>query len=109
VNRQNVLSALKRVSLLVEKKNKRIVFKLSEGKLEIVTDDSETGSAQVEIESKYSGEDAEIAFNYEFIEDPLKNITEEEVSFKFTNTSKAIMLKTVPESFFFHVLMPMQT
>jgi DNA polymerase-3 subunit beta len=109
VDRQSVLAALKRVALLVEKKNKRVVFKLTTGKLEIITDDSETGSAQVEIESNYDGEDAEIAFNYEFIEDPLKNITENEVSFKFTNTAKAIMLKSVPESFFFHVLMPMQS
>jgi DNA polymerase-3 subunit beta len=108
VNRKEVIEAFKRVALLVEKKNKRVMFKLSNNSLSIVTDDTDIGMAEEEVECVYEGEDMDIAFNYEFIEDPFKTISEDEICFYFSDSNKAVTVKPVPESYFFHVLMPMQ-
>jgi DNA polymerase-3 subunit beta len=108
VDRKEILDAFKRVALLIEKKNKRIFFKLANNSLFIITDSTDTGMAEEEIACKYDGEDITIAFNYEYIEDPFKIISEDEVCFYFSDINKAITVKPVPESYFFHVLMPMQ-
>jgi DNA polymerase-3 subunit beta len=108
VNRKEVLDAFRRVSLLIEKKNKRLFFKLSKNSLSIVTDDTDTGMAEEYVECEYDGEDVIIAFNYEYIEDPFKIMLEDNVCFYFSDVNKAVTVKPVPESYFFHVLMPMQ-
>jgi DNA polymerase-3 subunit beta len=108
VNRKEILDAFKRVALLIEKKNKRLFFKLSKNSLSIVTDDTDTGMAEEDVECEYDGEDIVIAFNYEYIEDPFKIMPEDNVCFYFSDVNKAVTVKPVPESYFFHVLMPMQ-
>jgi DNA polymerase-3 subunit beta len=108
LDRKEILEAFKHVALLIEKKNKRVLFKLSNSMMSIVTDDTETGMAEEEVGCEYDGEDAQIAFNYEYIEDPFKIMTEEKICFYFSEVNKAITVKPVPESYFFHVLMPMQ-
>jgi DNA polymerase-3 subunit beta len=108
VNRKEILDAFKRVALLIEKKNKRVMFKLTNDSLSIITDDTEIGMAEEEVGCKYDGDETEIAFNYEFIEDPFKIIEEDEICFYFSDVNKAVTVKPVPESYFFHVLMPMQ-
>jgi DNA polymerase-3 subunit beta len=108
VNRKEVLDAFKRVALLIEKKNKRLFFKLSKNSLSIVTDDTDTGMAEEDVECEYDGEDVIIAFNYEYVEDPFKIMLEDNVCFCFSDVNKAVTVKPVPESYFFHVLMPMQ-
>jgi DNA polymerase-3 subunit beta len=108
VNRKEILDSFKRVALLIEKKNKRVLFKLSNNSLSIITDDTDTGMAEEEVECKYDGEETQIAFNYEFIEEPFKCIAEDYVCFYFSDANKAVTVKPVPESYFFHVLMPMQ-
>jgi DNA polymerase-3 subunit beta len=108
VSRKEVLDAFKRVVLLVEKKSKRILFKLSKNSLAIISDDNETGTAEENIECKYDGEETTIAFNYGYIEEPFKIMSEDEVVFYFSDVTKALTVKPIPESYFFHVLMPMQ-
>jgi DNA polymerase-3 subunit beta len=108
VDRKEILDAFRRVALLIEKKNKRIFFKLTNNSLSVVTDSTDTGMAEEEVVCKYEGEDITIAFNYEYIEDPFKIISEDEVCFYFSDSNKAVTVKPVPESYFFHVLMPMQ-
>ena len=107
-DRKEILEAFKHVALLIEKKNKRVLFKLSNNTMSIVTDDTETGMAEEEVACEYDGEEVQIAFNYEYVEDPFKIISEDKICFYFSEANKAVTVKPVPESYFFHVLMPMQ-
>jgi DNA polymerase-3 subunit beta len=108
VDRKEILEAFRHVALLIEKKNKRVLFKLSNNSMSIVTDDTETGMAEEEVACEYDGEEIQIAFNYEYVEDPFKIMSEEKICFYFSEANKAVTVKPVPESYFFHVLMPMQ-
>jgi DNA polymerase-3 subunit beta len=108
VDRKEILDAFKRVVLLIEKKNKRLFFKLSKNSLSIVTDDTDTGMAEEDVACEYDGEDVTMAFNYEYIEDPFRIMLEDNVCFCFSDANKAVTVKPVPEGYFFHVLMPMQ-
>jgi DNA polymerase-3 subunit beta len=108
VNRLDMLDALKRVSLLVEQKSRRVYLGLEPGVISVSSEESELGVAREEIPCKYEGEKVSIALNYRYIEEPFKVINDENISIHFTEPNKAISIMPVPEKDFFHIVMPMQ-
>jgi len=109
VNRNEMLDALRRVSLLVEQKSHRIYLGLKPGVMEIYSEEGEIGDAKEEIPCKYEGEEMALALNYRYIEEPFKVISNDEICINFTGSSKAITLVPVPQTDFFHIIMPMQS
>jgi DNA polymerase-3 subunit beta len=107
-DRFEMQDALKRVSLLVEQKSRRVYFKVSPGKISISSEESDIGSAEEEIPCKYDGDEVSIALNYRYIEEPLKVMSEDELCIYFTEPGKVITLKPLPEKNYIHILMPMQ-
>jgi DNA polymerase-3 subunit beta len=108
VNRLETLEAIKRVSLLVEQKSHRVYMGLAPGVMSIYSEESDIGNAKEDIPCKYDGEEISIALNYWYIEEPFKVISNEEIIIYFTEASRAITIKPVPEKDFFHIVMPMQ-
>ena len=102
------LQALKRVALLVEQKSKRIFLKISNGTLSITSNESELGTADEEISSKYEGKEVTIALNYMYLEEPLKVLGSENLKIEFTDPMRAITLRPETDTHFFHIIMPMQ-
>ena len=100
--------ALKRVSLLVEQKSRRIYLNLTEGNLTLTSEESEIGVAKEELECNYQGPDITIALNYLYLTEPLRVIDTEEILIRFSEPNKAISLLSNPEVDFFHIVMPMQ-
>jgi DNA polymerase-3 subunit beta len=109
VQRELLDNALKRVSVLVEQKSRRIFLKIQPNVLTVTSEESEIGMAQEEIPCEYSGPEEAIALNYLYLMEPLREIESENVCIEFTETSKAITLKSEPEKDYLHVIMPMQT
>jgi len=109
VMREEMLSALRRVSLMVEKKSHRIYLGISSGKMAVYSEESEIGTVEDEIPCKYDGEDVTIALNYRYMEEPFKIMTEDEIKIRFSSAIKAITIEPVPEKDFFHIVMPMQS
>ena len=108
VKRQDVLDALKRVSIFVEQKSRRTFFALSTDKLVISSEESDIGTAREEIPCSYDGPDAVIAMNYRYFDETLRAIQSEGIFLRFTETSRAVTVSPDPDSDYFHILMPMQ-
>jgi DNA polymerase-3 subunit beta len=108
VNRKDMINSLKRASLFVEQKNKKIKLLLSSGKVLIFAQDAEAGGAKDTIAATYEGDDVQLVLNYRYIEEPFKTITDDDVSIHFKDPTKAITIKPEPEKDYFHVVMPMQ-
>lgn len=108
VNRKELLDAIKRVSILVERNLKRIYFELSSGKLIISSNEKEIGNAAEEIPCRYDGDGITFAFNYSYLEEPCKVMDCESVILKFSDVDHAMTLCPSPESDFFHIVMPMR-
>jgi len=107
-DRQEMLDALRRVSLLVEQRSHRIYMGLSSGAVSIYSEENDIGNAREEIPCKYEGEELSIAFNYRYLEEPLKVMDEKEVTIYFNDPNKTITIKSVPEKDFLHIVVPMQ-
>jgi DNA polymerase-3 subunit beta len=109
VKRDEMLDALRRVSLMVEKKSHRIYLGISSGKMAVYSEESEIGTVEDEIPCKYEGEEITIALNYRYLEEPFKAMTDDDIRIRFSSATKAITLEPVPEKDFFHIVMPMQS
>jgi DNA polymerase-3 subunit beta len=108
MNRIEMLDALRRVSLLVEQKSRRVYLKVEQGNISVLSEESEIGAAKEDISAKFDGEEVSIALNYRYIEEPFKVMTDDEVGIYFSEANRAITIKPIPEKNFFHIIMPMQ-
>lgn len=108
VETKDLMEALKRVALLVEQKSRRIFLTVSSGTLTISSQETEIGTAKEEIPCMFEGDEITIALNYLYLEEPIKVIGSDRVKVEFTESMKAITLKSEPEKDFFHIVMPMQ-
>lgn len=107
VNKKDLEEALKRIVVMIDKKISRIIFKLNPGTLTLISPESELGNADEEIPCQYDGEETLIAFNYRYIEEPLKITNSERISFDFSTPDKAFILRSEPKADYIHVIMTM--
>ncbi|ADK79163.1 MULTISPECIES: DNA polymerase III subunit beta [Sediminispirochaeta] len=108
VNRDQLEEALKRVSLLVEQKSRRVYLSVENAMMRLTSEESDIGVAKEELSCSYEGPETTIALNYLYLAEPLKVMRCEEVVLRFTEANKAITLEPVPEGDYFHIIMPMQ-
>jgi DNA polymerase-3 subunit beta len=108
VERDGLQAALRRVSLLVEEKSRRIQLGIEPAILIVNSSEGEIGSATEEVGCEYDGPQMTIAANYMYLLEPLREAAEEKIGLEFTEPDKAITLRPVPEKDYFHIVMPMQ-
>lgn len=107
VQKSDLLEALDRIGIYVDKTSLRTIFKLTPGKLTLFSPELDLGSADEEIPCEYNGEEIMLAFNFRYLEEPLKLTQAERVAFDFKDANKAAILRTEPKSDYFHVIMTM--
>lgn len=108
IERSAFEEGLRRVSLLVEQKSRRIYLESQPDNLVIRSSEGDIGAAREEIGCEYQGPELVLAFNYEYLLEPLREMTTDQVVLEFTDTGKALSLKPDPEGDYFHIVMPMQ-
>ena len=117
VNKNDLDSALRRTTIMVDKKVSRIIFKISSGVLKLISPESEIGTADEEIPCRYDGKNITMALNFTYVTEPLKVIDSENVVFDFNvnetdgdeeaNITKAVIMRSEPAADYIHVIMPM--
>ena len=106
IDRQLLLDALDRASVMTmdEAHSTKLIF--SEGKLTVTSAASDIGEAEDEVAIKYAGEPIEIIFNPSYVMDPLKAIDDDEITINLNNGhSPAVIKCSIP---FLYVLMPLR-
>ena len=106
IDRQLLLDALDRASVMTmdEAHSTKLIF--SEGKLTVTSAASDIGEAKDEVPIKYAGEPIEIIFNPSYVMDPLKAIDDDEITINLNNGhSPAVIKCSIP---FLYVLMPLR-
>jgi len=106
VDRQLLLDALDRASVMTmdEAHSTKLIFE--NGKLTVTSAASDIGEAKDVVPIKYAGERIEIMFNPSYVMDPLKVIDDDEVTVNLNDGhSPAVIKCKIP---FLYVLMPLR-
>jgi DNA polymerase-3 subunit beta len=104
VDRLALLAALRRAALLVSKDSRGVKVQLASDHITIEAHSPEEGEAAVELPVELEGEAIQIAFNPDYLIDPLKVIVAEQVMMEFRASNAPAVLKSGPD--FIYVLMP---
>ncbi len=106
IDRQLLLDALDRASVMTmdEAHSTKLIFE--NGKLTVTSAASDIGEAKDVVPIKYAGERIEIMFNPSYVMDPLKAIDDDEVTININDGhSPAVIKCQIP---FLYVLMPLR-
>jgi len=106
VDRQLLLNALERASVMTMDEAHSTKLQFSSNMLTVSSAASEIGEAKDEVPIKYAGEPIEIIFNPAYVMDPLKAIDDDEITINLNNGhSPAVIRCSIP---FLYVLMPLR-
>ena len=108
VQKSDLIGALKKTAVMVDKKAGRVFFNICPGVLRLTSQESDSGDAEVEIPCEFAGDEITIAMNYKYIEEPLRVMDVERIKFEFSGEMKAITMLPEPAEDYFHIIMPMQ-
>ena len=106
LERESLLSAIRRVALLVSDKSNSVTLSFSKNKLLISAVSPEVGEATESLPVKYTGKDISVSFNPEFLVDPLRAVEVDEVSMEMSDELSPGVMKCAKP--FIYVLMPMR-
>lgn len=110
INREALITAIKRVSLLSSEKSKGIKFELTKDELKMFSSNPEIGEARDRLEAEYQGKEMEIGFNSMYLLDFLNTVTSEKVRFEIKDENSAVLIRPEPEEngVYLYILMPMK-
>lgn len=106
VERESLLNAVRRVSLLNNEKTASVRLTFGKGNIDITSNTPEVGEARESMAVNYKGKDISVSFNPEFLMAPLRYLQEDEVHFELIDDiSPGVIKINAP---FVYVLMPMR-
>lgn len=106
LEREAFLACVRRVSLLSSDKASSIRLNFTKNDIEITANTPEVGEARESIAVAYRGRDFSIAFNPEYLMDPLKALLNDEIELRLIDEMSPGVLEIKPG--FLYVIMPMR-
>ena len=106
ISREELLGALGRVSEVTTEKSNAMRLTFEDNKLSIVASSPDVGAAEDELAVKYNGPKITAIFNPEFMSDPLRHLTSDEIYMELNDAMSPGLIKSdIP---FLYVLMPLR-
>jgi DNA polymerase-3 subunit beta len=106
IERELLLNAARRVGLLSSEKSNSVKLNFTKNNLEITANTPEIGEARESLPISYKGKEFSIAFNPIFLQDPLRNLVEDEIHLDVSDEMSPGVIKVGTP--FLYVLMPMR-
>jgi len=102
--------AVRRVALMADDRSHAIRFHLSKEQLLISSQNAEEGEARETLETDFAGEDTDIGFNAQYLQDFLNVVGSEKVIFEFKDGNSQAQLKPVNDEKqeYKYIVMPMR-
>ena len=106
LERELFLQCVHRAALVTSEKSNSVKIKLTANLLEITAASPDFGEAHESMAISYSGPDLQVAFNPQFVMDPLRALTKDEVFFELKDEVSPGVFKTLES--FVCVIMPVR-
>ncbi len=100
LEREKILESVNRAALMTDDRNNTIRMSVSKKTQNLeISAKSDSGEAHEPIAIKYDGPDVNIAFNPQYITDPLKALTEDEIDFEFKDDMSPGVIRGLKDDF----------
>jgi DNA polymerase-3 subunit beta len=106
IERELMLECVHRAALVTSDKSNSVKLKVSKNLLEISGSSTEYGESHESMAIAYDGPEVQVAFNPQFLIEPLKALTKDEVFFEFKDELSPGLFKTLDN--FICVVMPLR-
>ncbi len=106
LNRESFANCVRRAAIVASDKNHSVRLKIANNKVEVTSSSSDVGDSSDSIAVEYSGPEVQVAFNPQFLLDPLKALTRDEIILEFKDELNPGVFRT-PDSFLC-VIMPLR-
>ncbi len=107
IEREALNDMVRRVSIMTSEKAASVKFQLEKDSLTLSSSSPDVGEAKETMPIKYSGKNLTIAFNPEYLQDPLRNLTSDEVHIDLMDELSPGVIRTNTPGFLY-VIMPMR-
>jgi DNA polymerase-3 subunit beta len=108
INRDELMHALKRISVLSSEKSKGVKIRFEKDLLELSSSNPDLGDAREELDMTYRGPEISIGFNAKYIIDILQVMNDEFVSLHLKDNLSPGLIEAEKNKEFFSVIMPMR-
>jgi len=111
LNRDEIRSAIERVSQFADERSRAIRVQFAAGEVKIFSSSIETGESEESVPSEYAGPDMEIGFNAQYLLDFLRATSQEQIAFELKDQKSAGELHPVADGtqdHYRYVVMPMR-
>jgi DNA polymerase-3 subunit beta len=100
LEREKLLESVQRAALMTDDRNNTIRMSVSKKSQNLeISAKSDSGEAHEPIAVKYDGPDVNIAFNPQYVIEPLRNVTEDEIDFEFKDDMSPGVIRGLKEDF----------
>ncbi|MGJ8652769.1 MAG: DNA polymerase III subunit beta [Opitutaceae bacterium] len=106
IERELMLECVHRAALVTSDKSNSVKLKMTKNLLEISGSSSEYGESHESMAIAYEGPEVQVAFNPQFLMEPLKALSKDEVFFEFKDELSPGLFKTLDN--FICVIMPLR-
>lgn len=102
--------AIRRVALMADDRSHAIRFHLVPNQLQISSQNAEEGEARETVATEYTGDEAEIGFNAQYLQDFLNVVGDGQIAFEFKDGNSQAQLRPAadPDYEYKYVVMPMR-
>jgi DNA polymerase III subunit beta len=108
LNRENLIAALRRASLMSTAKSESVRLSFTANQLTISASTAEVGESREELTIVYAGAELAIGFNPKYLLDGLQVLDEEEVSIELIDSISPGVIRTATPGNFTYVVMPLR-
>jgi DNA polymerase-3 subunit beta len=108
MDREELVRAVKAVGIFARDSANVIKFKIEGEELIVEASSSQTGESRVEVEVEKKGDDAQIAFNYRYVQDFLNSISGERVTFRMNDSLAPGVFGLEKDTSLIHLIMPVR-
>lgn len=108
LGKENFLSALRRVQLLVRDNTTPVRLSMRGGGVDLTVQSQDVGDAAETVDGDYSGEDLVIAFNPSYLIDGVEAVIGDEVIVETADASRAATVRGAEDDQFRYLLMPVR-
>lgn len=108
LNKDVLIHALKRVSLLSDEKSKMVKFNIEKDNIELISDTAGIGEAKEKIDVKYDGEGLSIGLNARYLLDIMSAVDSNEIFFDIKDPVSPTLFMPMNNENYKCVIMPMR-